>query len=156
MRTGHRRAHLIDDLRLAIDCLPLQTRAAMLSGISSNPRIIVGAYVDHDGGVCPMLAAHRQGGRTDFLCFAKAWDRFTRARGVRPATRRELRILTDQLQASITSEVGIDLGDVIADHLRLAAASRARHADPTGEIVVRRRSGRGRSFLRRRVELVGG
>jgi hypothetical protein len=147
---------LIDDLRLAIDCLPPQTRVAMLSGVRSNKRIIVGAYVDREGGVCPMLAAHRQGGRTDFLCFAKAWDRFTRARGTRPATRRELRILTNQLQASIASEVGIDLGDVIADHLRLTAASRARHADPTGEILVRRRSGRGRPFRRRHVELVGG
>ncbi|MGH2833082.1 MAG: hypothetical protein ACRDK2_09935 [Solirubrobacteraceae bacterium] len=156
MRTRHRRAQLIDDLRLAIDCLPPQTRVAMLSGVCSNERIIVGAYVDREGGVCPMLAAHRQGGRTDFLCFAKAWDRFTRARAARPATRRELRILTDQLQASIASEVGIDLGDVIADHLRLTAASRARHADPTGEIVARRRSSRGRAFPRRRVELVGG
>lgn len=125
----------------------------MLSGVSSSERIIVGAYTDREGGVCPMLAAHRHGGRTDFLCFAKSWDRFTRARSARPATRHELRILIDQLQASIASEVGLDLGDVIADHLKLVAAGRARHADPTGEIVVRR-TGRARRL--RRMELLRG
>ncbi len=65
----------IDDLRLAIDCLPSRTRIAMLDGISAN-EIIVGAYTDRDGGVCPMLAAHRHGGRTNFISFARAWDRF--------------------------------------------------------------------------------
>src|ERR671936_299224 len=50
------------ELRIAIDCLPLQTRKAMLEGIEAN-RIIVGAYTDRQGGVCPMLAAHRDGGR---------------------------------------------------------------------------------------------
>ena len=33
------------DLRTAIDCLPLQTRKAMLAGVESN-RIIVGASTD--------------------------------------------------------------------------------------------------------------
>ncbi|MBI5103560.1 MAG: hypothetical protein HZB46_00970, partial [Solirubrobacterales bacterium] len=56
----------IDDLRLAIDCLPLNTRHAMLQGIRSN-EIIVGAYSDRTGGVCPMLAAHRCVGRTSFI-----------------------------------------------------------------------------------------
>jgi hypothetical protein len=32
----------VEDLRLAIDCLPLRTREAMLTGIRSNA-IIVGA-----------------------------------------------------------------------------------------------------------------
>jgi hypothetical protein len=41
----------IEDLRLAIDCLPLRTREAMLDGIRSN-EIIVGAYADRAGGVC--------------------------------------------------------------------------------------------------------
>ncbi|HEY1457600.1 MAG TPA: hypothetical protein VGF15_03685 [Solirubrobacteraceae bacterium] len=140
MRTRHRRAHLIDDLRLAIDCLPLQTRVAMLDGIGASERIIVGAYVDRRGGVCPMLAAHRHGGRTDFLGFAKSWDRFTRASRARRATERELRTLVDQLQASIIAEAGLDLGDVIADHRRLQAASeRARSADALGQIVIRRK-----------------
>src|SRR3712207_7577220 len=46
----------------AIDCLPERTKIAMLDGIAANT-IIVGAYTDRRGGVCPMLAAHRHGGR---------------------------------------------------------------------------------------------
>ena len=71
----------VERLRLAIDCLPVATREAMLAGVRANERIIVGAYVDGAGGVCPMLAAHRAGGRTDFLSFARSWDRFARAGG---------------------------------------------------------------------------
>ena len=57
------------DLRTAIDCLPLETRKAMLTGVEAN-RIIVGAYTDRKGGVCPMLAAHRNGGRTSLASIA--------------------------------------------------------------------------------------
>ena len=61
-----------------------QTRKAMLTGVESN-RIIVGAYTDRKGGVCPMLAAHR-GGRTSLASFAHAWDRYTGCgRRARPA-----------------------------------------------------------------------
>jgi hypothetical protein len=89
------------DLRTAIDCLPLQTRKAMLDGIEAN-RIIVGAYTDRKGGICPMLAAHRNGGRTSLASFARAWDRYTGARGrPRPATERELTTLKAMLEASI-------------------------------------------------------
>jgi hypothetical protein len=89
------------ELRIAIDCLPLQTRKAMLEGIEAN-RIIVGAYTDRQGGVCPMLAAHRNGGRTSLASFARAWDRYTRARGrPRPATDRELSTLRAMLEASV-------------------------------------------------------
>ncbi len=56
---------------------------------ASNERIIVGAYVEA-GGRCPMLAAHRCGGRTDFISFARSWDRFARAGRARAATEREL------------------------------------------------------------------
>ena len=46
---------------------------------STSNRIIVGAYVDSEsGGICPMLAAHRNGGRTDVAAFARAWDEYTR------------------------------------------------------------------------------
>ena len=81
--------------------MPLQTRRAMLTGVEAN-RIIVGAYTDSSGGVCPMLAAHRNGGRTSLASFARAWDRYTGARGVpRPATERELNTLRAMLEASI-------------------------------------------------------
>src|SRR2546423_13676567 len=76
-----------EELRIAVECLPRRTRVAMLEGIRSND-IIVGAYVDRKGGVCPMLAAHRCGGRTPFPPFAPARDRFTHAQGARRATRR--------------------------------------------------------------------
>src|SRR5215212_4441088 len=86
-----RRRRTIEDLRTAIDCLPMHTRVAMLEGVRRWP-IIVGAYTDRQGGVCPMLAAHRCGGRTDLLAFAHAWDRFTGARRrARRATEREPR-----------------------------------------------------------------
>src|SRR4051794_17265151 len=95
----------IDDLRLAIDCLPVATREAMLTGIQTN-EIIVGAYSDRDGGVCPMLAAHRNGGRTNFISFARAWDRFANAKRARRATSRELRVLEHHLEASLEREIG--------------------------------------------------
>src|SRR5215216_5940516 len=100
------------DLRTAIDCLPLQTRKAMLTGVEAN-RIIVGAYTDRKGGVCPMLAAHRNGGRTSLASFAHAWDRYTGARRKpRAATERELNTLKAMLEASIGLEEVPSLRDV--------------------------------------------
>jgi hypothetical protein len=135
----------IERLRLAIDCLPLATREAMLAGVLASERIVAGAYTDGRGGVCPMLAAHRAGGRTDFLSFAKAWDRFARCRGAsRPATEREVRILVTQLQASLHEADGLELARAIAEHHTLVAASKLRRRrtsdehDPAGEIRARR------------------
>jgi hypothetical protein len=92
-------------LRRVVDCLPYETRIAMLEGMGQYDRIIVGAYTDRTGGVCPMLAAHRCGGRTDFRSFARAWDRFTGAgKRARRATEREVRTLVTQLEASIWAE----------------------------------------------------
>jgi hypothetical protein len=99
-----RRRRPARDLRTAIDCLPLHTREAMLEGIAAG-RIIVGAYTDRQGGVCPMLAAHRNGGRTSLASFARAWDRYTGApRRPRRATPRELTTLRAMLEASIAME----------------------------------------------------
>jgi hypothetical protein len=126
-----------DDLRLAIDMLPERTRTAMLDGVHSND-IIVGAYTDKVGGVCPMLAAHRNGGRTNFISFAKAWDAFARAKRPRKASERELRILTTMLEASLREEQRIELDGVIADHQALARTRRAREAAQTGFGWLRR------------------
>jgi hypothetical protein len=90
-------------LRLIVDTLPYETRTAMLEGLKQYD-IIAGAYSNGDGGVCPMLAAHRCGGRTDLRSFARAWDRFTGAGRARRATERELRTLTAQLEASLWRE----------------------------------------------------
>src|SRR4051794_28119878 len=120
-----------DDLKLAVACLPRRTRVAMLEGIAAND-IIVGAYTDRKGGVCPMLAAHRCGGRTDFLGFARAWDRFTHARRARLATERELAVLTAYLEASLLEDEGLELDRVIADHQAAARERRAREAASVG------------------------
>lgn len=123
----------IEDLRRAIDGLPLPTRQAMLEGIRTN-EIIVGAYADRMGGVCPMLAAHRCGGRTSFISFSRAWDRFAGGRRARRASARELAILEDHLVDSIASEREQDAGTpgvlaaAIADHQATARARRAREA----------------------------
>jgi hypothetical protein len=85
----------------------------MLTGVESN-RIIVGAYTDKKGGVCPMLAAHRNGGRTSLASFARAWDRYTgvRARRARAATDRELNTLRTMLEASIALDELPDMSAV--------------------------------------------
>jgi hypothetical protein len=117
----------------------------MLDAVRASERIIAGAYVDRHGGTCPMLAAHRRGGRTDFISFARTWDRFTRVGGkAREATPRELRILTAQLEDSLTSVTGLELDLAIKEHRELKSRRlRERRrlpdaADPTGEIRARR------------------
>src|SRR5213075_199285 len=115
--------------------LPEHTRTAMLEGIESN-QIIVGAYTDDQGRVCPMLAAHRNGGRTSLASFARAWDRYTSARRPRPATEREVRTLRAMLEASLmyADEAG-ELATAAAEHRALVDAlpARRRAQRPTGE-----------------------
>jgi hypothetical protein len=129
------RRALIADLRTAIDRLPLGTREAMLRGVRTND-IVVGAYTDRDGGVCPMLAAHRNGERTSFMSFARAWDRFSGARRARRATPRELRVLESHLEASILAErdaiAGGPLDAAIAEHQALLRERKTREATRTG------------------------
>jgi hypothetical protein len=131
-------------LRNAVYALPTRTKQAMLRGIRSN-RVIVGAYVDRRGGVCPMLAAHRNGGRTNFGTFARAWDAFTGANQRRPrrASRREVRTLEGYLEMALLREgitgeplperpLSEDVRDIQATRRRLAAAD----AHETSEISV--------------------
>ena len=88
-------------LRTAVEVLPRRTRIAMLRGIEDND-IIAGGYSDKQvGGICPMLAAHRNGGRTSLASFARAWDRFTDARRPRLATPREVRALRSYIELSL-------------------------------------------------------
>ena len=89
----------VSRLRTAVDMLPIDTKRAMLVGLD-NEAIITGAYT-HDGGICPMLAAHRRGGRTSQESFARAWDRYPGATSGRRATERELRTLRTMLEASL-------------------------------------------------------
>jgi hypothetical protein len=118
MRRSRHRKHA-QELRRAIDCLPRGTREAMVDSLDDQ-RIIVGAYTDGDGGVCPMLAAHRAGGRTNLASFARAWDRYTGATTMREASERELRTLHAMLEASLYYEDNAsDLAKVAAEHREL-------------------------------------
>ena len=126
-----KRERRIDDLRRAIECLPGRTKQAMLEGVEQST-IIVGAYTDRRGGVCPMLAAHRRGGRTDFLSFAKAWDRFCDAKRPRTASDRELAVLKAHLEASLLGSDNTDFRATIADHQSTARERRAREAGALG------------------------
>ena len=96
----------------------------MLHGIRENA-IIAGAYT-HPRGICPMLAAHRAGGRTSAISFARAWDRFVfrgaRVNRPRPATAGEVMVLTAHVEASLLAEApDLDLGAAIASHRELIA-----------------------------------
>ena len=115
------------ELRVAIEWLPIETKRAMLDAIEHN-RIIVGAYTDRNGGVCPMLAAHRNGGRTSLASFAHAWDRYTGVRGrkARPATERELNTLRTMLEASIALDEMPTVSEVVREAKAMRAARRLR------------------------------
>jgi hypothetical protein len=123
MRT--RRRATIEDLRTAVQALPRTTRIAMLEGIREE-QIIVGAYTGRDG-ICPMLAAHRRGGRTNLISFARAWDRFAyagaRVTQPRPATARELLVLRTHLETSLLDEEAPrgDLAAAIREHRELVS-----------------------------------
>jgi hypothetical protein len=105
----------------------------MLEGIRTNP-IIVGAYSTRDG-ICPMLAAHRAGGRTDLIAFARAWDRFAtggarRRLKTRRATDRELLILRTHLEASLLEQETEPLASAIHEHQLLVATRPAASSRP--------------------------
>src|SRR3954451_1629041 len=102
MRRGRNAA---SRLRAAVDMLPIETKQAMLVTLEDET-IVTGAYT-HDGGVCPMLGAHRRGGRTDRESFAHAWDRYTGADKGRVASEREVRTLRCMLEASLLEPVDI-------------------------------------------------
>jgi hypothetical protein len=110
---GQRVRDPINALEGAIRSLPEPTRVAMLEGIRAHP-IVCGAYTDGKGGICPMLAAHRHGGRVTLRAFARSWDAFTRTKRVRRATPRELRTLEHLLLASL--EHRSDFAQAIADY----------------------------------------
>ena len=115
----------------------------MLGGVESN-RIIVGAYTDRSGGVCPMLAAHRNGGRTSLASFARAWDRYTGVRGrrPRPATERELHTLRTMLEASIALDELPTVSEVVREAQAMRAARRLRVFRPLRRVRARRRGAR--------------
>ncbi|MEY2512978.1 MAG: hypothetical protein QOJ89_336 [bacterium] len=120
------REEALADLRQSIDMLPERTRLAMLSGLGSNT-VITGAFTD-GSGVCPMLAAHREGDRTRCMGFPEAWDRFTgvHGRGIcRPATQYEVLQLRMQVEESLDARQDSNgFAEAIAEH---QASVEARH-----------------------------
>jgi hypothetical protein len=130
-------------LRRAVDAMPRASREAMLQGIDDNT-IIVGAYTDPgSGGICPMLAAHRNGGRTDLASFARSWDRYTDARRPRLATEREVRTLRSLLEQSLIAEdTPTESLVVAARRIRSERAETpALEATPTADVAPPERPG---------------
>ena len=116
----------------------------MLAGIERNP-IVVGAY-QHGKGICPMLAAHRAGGRTDHPGFAKAWDGYSGTTRARRATERELRTLRTMLEASLEHDEYGSLAEAAAE---LREARRRSTPDLVAELKKREQSRWARVFRRR-------
>jgi len=105
------------------------------------------------GGVCPMLAAHRNGGRTDVAAFARAWDEYTDARRPRRASRREVATLRSLLSSSLHVDTSLDRVPIseLAEQLRAERRQRTGHVEvpaptpvavpePDERIRVRRRA----------------
>jgi hypothetical protein len=112
-------------LRTAVEVLPRRTRLAMLRGIDDN-EIIAGGYADKGlGGICPMLAAHRNGGRTSLASFARAWDRFTDADRPRLATPRELRALRSYIEISLLRDEQPESLGALATRIRRERPARS-------------------------------
>ena len=117
------------ELRRSIDVLPERTRTAMLIGLGRNT-VITGAFAASKDGACPMMAAHREGGRTSCCTFPEAWDKFTGVHGryiIREATPYEVQILCEEIQASLVPLPNL-LSEAIAEH---HAIVEARHLQAT-------------------------
>jgi hypothetical protein len=98
----------------------------MLVGLGNNT-VITGAFTGADG-VCPMMAAHREGGRTTCVSFPEAWDKFTGVYGrdiCRHATAYEIGILRLEIEASL-EPVESPLGAAIAEHTAMVEGRRRR------------------------------
>ena len=147
---ARRKRNNAERLRNSVYAMPSHTKEAMLRGIRGQ-RVIVGAYVDKRGGICPMLAAHRNGGRTNFGTFARAWDAFTGAgKKSRRASRREVRTLEGYLEMGLAMDGGApgdteperslaeEVRDVQASRRALAAAEAAEGVDEKVEDVLAR------------------
>ncbi len=126
----------VADLRRSIDVLPERTRQAMLIGLQNNT-VITGAFTGAEG-ICPMMAAHREGGRTTCVSFPEAWDKFTGVYGraiTRQATEYEVGILRMEIKASLDQPVESPLGEAIAEHTAMVEGRRRRDRLSAGRPV---------------------
>ena len=130
------REQLQAELRRSIDVLPERTRRAMLVGIKNNT-VITGAFAGGDG-VCPMLAAHRAGGRTSCVSFPEAWDKFTGVYGrriIRKATEYEVQILCEEIEASLQPQPSL-LREAVVDYQSSVEARQEHEALAAQEALV--------------------
>jgi hypothetical protein len=142
------REQAVAELRRSIDVLPERTRKAMLVGLGNNT-VITGAF-SGGGGACPMLAAHREGGRTSVCSFPEAWDTFTGVAGrriIRAATDYEIQILRREIEASLEPAGPSELGEAIAEYRASVEARR------NEELVAEETPAQTR---RRRLRITGG
>ena len=108
----------------------------MLVGLDGNT-VITGAFSGGDG-VCPMMAAHRAGGRTSCVSFPEAWDKFTGVYGrriIRQATQYEVDILRAEIEASLVPLPSL-LGEAIADHRARVEVGRPVEATVEPQVIV--------------------
>jgi hypothetical protein len=143
------REQAVAELRRSIDVLPERTRKAMLVGLGNNT-VITGAF-SGGGGACPMLAAHREGGRTSVCSFPEAWDTFTGVAGrniIRPATEYEIQILRREIEASLEPAGPSELGAAIAEYQASVEARRREELVAEQEALAPPR--------RRRLRITGG
>ncbi len=122
------------ELRAAVDRLPLSTRQAMLEGIDRKP-IIVGADGNLGGGVCPMLAASAGSQKEVGKPFARAWDRYAGVKFSRRATERELLTLRTMLVASIESQTESRV-DLREGAMLARRAATARSEEPAVDLAA--------------------
>jgi hypothetical protein len=145
------REQAVAELRRSIDVLPERTRKAMLIGLGNNT-VITGAFGGGDGA-CPMLAAHREGGRTSACSFPEAWDTFCGVAGrhiVRPATDYEVLILRREIEASLEPAGPTLFAEAIAEH-QATVQARARE-----EVLVQTETPAETETRRRRLRITGG
>ena len=121
----------------------------MLVGLGNNT-VITGAF-SGGGGACPMLAAHREGGRTSVCSFPEAWDTFTGVAGrqiIRAATEYEVLTLRREIEASLEPAGPSELGEAIAEYQASVEARRREELVAEQETAVQTR--------RRRLRITGG
>jgi hypothetical protein len=98
----------------------------MLVGLQNNT-VITGAFAG-SGGICPMMAAHREGGRTTCVSFPEAWDKFTGVYGraiCRPATEYEVAQLRAEIEQSLVPHTS-PLAEAIAEHTAMVEGRKRR------------------------------
>jgi hypothetical protein len=144
------REQAVAELRRSIDVLPERTRKAMLVGLGNNT-VITGAF-SGGGGACPMLAAHREGGRTSACSFPEAWDQFTGVAGrqiIRAATEYEVLTLRREIEASLEPAGPTLFAEAIAEH-QAAVEARAE------AVLVAQETPAQTATRRRRLRITGG